>query len=71
MGSSLMAMNKVSALGEQTKTLIEAAQFLGISRKKMSDLARKNVIEFQSNPLDGRQKRFRISDLVKLKEAAK
>jgi len=66
-----MAMNKARASGEQTKTLIEAAQFLGISRKKMSDLAKENVIEYQSNPLDRRQKRFRVSDLLKLKEAAR
>lgn len=65
-----MAINKDRALGEQTKTLIEAAQFLGISRKKMSDLVKENAIKFQSNPLDRRQKRFRVSDLMKLKEAA-
>lgn len=60
-----------SASRDQTKTLTEAAQFLGISRKKMSDLARKNIIEAHPNPLDARQKRFRVSDLIKLKEASK
>jgi hypothetical protein len=37
----------------------------------MSDLARKNIIEAHTNPLDARQKRFRISDLRRLKEASK
>jgi hypothetical protein len=66
-----MESNNSIPPGEQTKTLIEAAQFLGVSRKKMSDLARKNVIAAYYNPLDARQKRFRVSDLVRLKEAAK
>jgi hypothetical protein len=37
----------------------------------MSNLARKNMIEAHPTPLDARQKRFRVSDLEKLKEASK
>jgi excisionase family DNA binding protein len=50
-------------------TLGEAAEFLGISRKKMWSLVRDKLISAHISPLDRRKKLFRKSDLEKLKEA--
>jgi excisionase family DNA binding protein len=51
-------------------TLGEAAEFLGISRKKMWSLVKEKVISAHTSPLDLRKKLFKKSDLERLKEAA-
>jgi len=48
--------------------LVEAARYLGVSRSKMSALAKKNIIPYRKDPLDDRKKLFKESDLKKLKE---
>lgn len=48
--------------------LLEAARFLGVSRSKMSLLAKKKVIPHRKDPLDDRRKLFLESDLIRLKE---
>lgn len=50
-------------------TLSEAANFLGISRKKMWSLVKNKQISALTSPLDRRKKLFKKSDLEKLKEA--
>jgi excisionase family DNA binding protein len=50
-------------------TLGEAAEFLGVSRKKMWSLVKEKVISPHTSPLDRRKKLFKKSDLEKLKEA--
>jgi excisionase family DNA binding protein len=49
-------------------TLGEAAEFLGISRKKMWSLVKEKLISAHTSPLDRRKKFFKKSDLIKLKE---
>jgi excisionase family DNA binding protein len=51
-------------------TLGEAAEFLGVSRKKMWSLVKEKVISAHTSPLDRRKKLFKKSDLEKLKEAS-
>ena len=51
-------------------TLGEAAEFLGVSRKKMWSLVKEKVISVHTSPLDRRKKLFKKSDLEKLKEAS-
>jgi excisionase family DNA binding protein len=51
-------------------TLIESAQYLNISRKTMTELVKKNVIDFTRDPLDSRKKLFNKADLDRLKEAS-
>jgi len=50
-------------------TLGEAANFLGISRKKMWSLVKDKQISAHTSPLDRRKKLFKKLDLEKLKEA--
>jgi len=51
--------------------LIEAARFLGVSRSKMSVLAKKKIIPHRKDPLDDRKKLFLESDLKMLKEGSR
>jgi len=51
-------------------TLREAAEFLGVSRKKMWSLVKEKVISAHTSPLDRRKKLFKKSDLEKLREAS-
>lgn len=46
----------------------EAAAYLGVSTVKMWKLVNEGVVRVYSNPLDGRQKLFRVEDLDKLKK---
>ncbi len=43
--------------------LLEAARYLGVSRAKLSRLARDGVIRTHRSPLDRRVKLFRLEDL--------
>jgi hypothetical protein len=52
---------------EETLNLGQAAEFLGVSERKMWVMAKAGEIETLINPLDKREKRFRTKDLVKLK----
>ncbi|MBI1886222.1 MAG: helix-turn-helix domain-containing protein [Chloroflexi bacterium] len=47
-------------------TLLEAARYLGVSRAKLSRLAKEGVVVFRPNPLDRRVKLFRVDDLDEL-----
>jgi excisionase family DNA binding protein len=49
---------------EEWVTMTEASERLGVSRPKISRLARKGVIKTKLNPLDGR---VRLVNLVELK----
>lgn len=50
-------------------TLGEAAEFLGVSRKKMWSLVKEKAISAHTSPLDRRKKLFMKADLERLKEA--
>jgi hypothetical protein len=54
-------------MGEDTLNLGDAAEFLGVSERKMWQLAKAGEIETLRNPLDRREKLFRRKDLLKLK----
>ena len=47
-------------------TLMEAARYLGVSRAKLSRLARDGLLRSRRSPLDRRVKLFRIDDLDEL-----
>jgi hypothetical protein len=49
--------------------LMRAAEYIGVSRVKLSQLAREGVIPFTTSPLDKRVKLFKLGDLDKLKNA--
>jgi excisionase family DNA binding protein len=46
---------------------MEAAKYLGVSRVKLSQLARDGVLPFVTSPLDKRVKLFKRSELNALK----
>ncbi len=48
---------------QQQLTLWEAARYLGVSRAKLSRLAKEGILHFRHSPLDRRVKLFRIDDL--------
>lgn len=50
----------------QHLTLTEAARYLGVSRAKLSRMAKEGVIPFRHSPLDRRVKLFRLDDLDEL-----
>jgi hypothetical protein len=52
---------------EETLNLGQAAEFLGVSERKMWLMAKTGEIETFLNPLDKREKRFRKKDLMILK----
>ncbi|HEX8091580.1 MAG TPA: helix-turn-helix domain-containing protein [Blastocatellia bacterium] len=54
-------------MGEDTLNLGEAAEFLGVSERKMWQMAKAGEIETLLNPLDKREKLFRRKDLLKLR----
>lgn len=54
-------------MDEETLNLGKAAEFLGVSERKMWIMAKAGEIEALHNPLDKREKRFRKKDLMKLK----
>jgi hypothetical protein len=49
--------------------LMRAAEYIGVSRVKLSQLAKDGVIPFTTSPLDKRVKLFKLGDLDKLKNA--
>jgi hypothetical protein len=49
--------------------LIRAAEYIGVSRVKLSQLTKDGVIPFTTSPLDKRVKLFKLGDLDKLKNA--
>lgn len=48
-------------------TVQEAADFLGVSRIKISKLLRDSVLTAETNPLDTREKLIRLEQLERLK----
>lgn len=50
--------------------LNHAAQFLEVSRQKVSALAREGTLKYEQDPLDKRKKLFKLSDLARLKKAS-
>jgi hypothetical protein len=52
---------------KDTLNLGAAAEFLGVSERKMWQMAKAGEIETLQNPLDKREKHFRKKDLEKLK----
>lgn len=52
---------------QETLNLGQAAEFLGVSERKMWLMAKAGEIETLHNPLDKREKRFRMDELMKLK----
>ena len=51
-------------------TISEAARFLGVSRTKVWQLVKNNIVPYQKDPLDDRKKLIRKSDLMQLKRAS-
>jgi hypothetical protein len=49
--------------------LMRAAEYIGVSRVKLSQLAKDGVIPFTTSPLDKRVKLFKLGDLDKMKHA--
>lgn len=56
---------------EQTETLKQARQRLGVSRTALWRLIRKYKIEVADDVLDGRAKRVRVSDIDRVIEDAR
>lgn len=52
---------------ESLLNLIQAAEYINVSRRKMWSLAKEGTIKYKTDPLDKRKKLFRVSDLDKLK----
>ena len=56
-------------MSDEYLPLMEAAKYLGVSRVKLSLLARDGVIPCTTSPLDKRVKLFKRQDLEALKQA--
>lgn len=54
-------------MSEDTLNLGEAAEFLGVSERKMWQMVKAGEIKSLLNPLDKREKLFRRKDLVRLR----
>jgi len=54
-------------MNEEYFSLVEAAEYVGVSRVKLSQLVKKGVIPFETSPLDKRVKWFKRSDLDMLR----
>ena len=50
--------------------LSEAAEFLNVSRQKLSSLVKEQTVRYKTDPLDKRKKLFKLDDLRKLKEGS-
>jgi excisionase family DNA binding protein len=57
-------------LSAELATISEAARFLGVSRTKVWQLVKNNIIPYQKDPLDDRKKLIRKADLEQLKRAS-
>ena len=57
-------------MSAELATISEAARYLGVSRTKVWQLVKNNIIPYQKDPLDDRKKLVRKSDLNKLKLAS-
>jgi excisionase family DNA binding protein len=57
-------------LSAELATIAEAARFLGVSRTKVWQLVKNNIIPHQKDPLDDRKKLIRKADLEQLKRAS-
>jgi excisionase family DNA binding protein len=57
-------------LSAELATISEAARFLGVSRTKVWQLVKNNIIPYQKDPLDDRKKLIRKTDLEQLKRAS-
>jgi excisionase family DNA binding protein len=57
-------------LSAELATISEAARYLGVSRTKIWQLVKNNIIPHQKDPLDDRKKLLRMTDLNKLKLAS-
>jgi predicted site-specific integrase-resolvase len=47
--------------------LSQAAEFLNVSRQKLSSLAKDGTLKYTQDPLDKRKKLFKLSDLERLR----
>ena len=56
-------------MSEEFLPLMRAAKYLGVSRVKLSQLAREGLISYVTSPLDKRVKLFNRNDLDLLKQA--
>jgi excisionase family DNA binding protein len=54
----------------QWMTTTEATSYLGVSSKTMTRLIREGIIRTEEHPLDRRKKLVRLTDIIRLKEAA-
>ena len=55
---------------KQWMTTTEATSYLGVSTKTMTRLIREGIIMTEEHPLDRRKKLVRLTDIIRLKEAA-
>jgi hypothetical protein len=56
-------------MSDEFLPLIRAAEYVGVSRVKLAQLARDGVIAYTTSPLDKRVKLFRREDLDQLKQS--
>ncbi|MBK9712904.1 MAG: hypothetical protein IPO81_16570 [Kouleothrix sp.] len=54
-------------MSDEYLPLMRAAEYIGVSRVKLAQLAREGVIAYETSPLDKRVKLFRRGDLDRLK----
>lgn len=52
----------------ESMTMREAARRLGVSNTKIWRMVKEGVLPIQKNPLDGRERLFRLSDVQKFQE---
>lgn len=53
-----------------TLPLAQAAQYLGVSRRKVWQLVKKGQLKAERDPLDERRKLVKVQDLERLKETS-
>ena len=56
-------------MGDEFLPLMQAASYLGVSRMKLSRMARAGELVYVTSPLDKRVKLFRRADLDQLRSA--
>jgi hypothetical protein len=54
---------------EEYLPLMEAAKYLGVSRVKLSQLAKDGAVAYATSPLDKRVKLFKLADLDQLRRS--
>lgn len=56
-------------MSEEYLPLMQAAEYVGVSRVKLGQLVKEGIIPYVTSPLDKRVKLFKRADLEQLKNA--